>query len=93
MGNCSLPRWIRFGGWSLKDWFDAEFGDICDAHDAAYVARPYRHSFWLDLLDKTKADSVGWGRIVRRKWWLVIATPVAIIGSQTAGYYYWYWRE
>ena len=71
--ECTLPK--IFG---LRKWFENRFGDLCHAHDAAYVART----------GKIKADLAFLkGMTQRGYWWLV--PPTAIMFATVGTYMYY----
>ena len=42
--TCTVPGWFRF-----NKWFESRFGDLCDAHDAAYTMRIWRYKVASDF--------------------------------------------
>lgn len=76
-GACSLPYVL-----GLKQWFDTRFGDLCDEHDARYVARD---------ISKWRAD---WrlvsGIYQRSPIYLPVAVLVFLFCWSAVGLWYWY---
>lgn len=44
MANCTMPHALGFHA-----WFEAKFGDLCAAHDAAYASGADRYQADLDF--------------------------------------------
>lgn len=70
--ECTLPK--IFG---LRKWFENRFGDLCHAHDQAYVART----------GKLKAD-IAFLKGMSERGYIWLAIPTAFFFF-TAGFFYY----
>lgn len=71
--SCTLPKIL-----GLRKAFENRFGDLCEAHDVAYVTRT----------GKWAADKVFLkGMYDRGYWWLVPSTAFFFL---TFGFWYYY---
>lgn len=77
--TCSIPK--IFG---LQSWFNSRFFEVCESHDADYVAQGitrkqadcklaagfiYRGYFWLGVAAYAYVRLLGWFFWYRRRFW------------------------
>jgi hypothetical protein len=71
--HCTIPTIFH-----VREWFERKFGDICEAHDAAYVLRS----------GKWKADKMFYKAIWERGP-IVLIIPTFLFFN-TFGFFYYY---
>lgn len=78
MSDCTFIRW--FG---IKRWFDERFGDLCKAHDEAYLLRIWK--------EKVASDFILSAGMASRKYYLLAYATLLFMAI--FGTLYWGWKK